>query len=192
MSGSKTKEILVDVARKLFAEFGKNNITMHDIATVSKKGRRTLYTYFKSKNDIYFAVIENELTILLKKLQTVANKNIPPDEKLSEYIFVRQNAIKESVKRNGSLRSDFFKDIYEVQRARRRIDIIEQEIIKNILDSGVEQGVFDIEDTKMGSMLILYSLKGIETPYTRERISEYMDERRPQIIKALFEGIRKK
>ena len=61
MSISKTRQKLVDVARQLFAKNGMENTTMNDIAIASGKGRRTLYTYFKSKEDIYFAVIECEL-----------------------------------------------------------------------------------------------------------------------------------
>ena len=57
MTVSKTREMLVDVARQLFARMGVDNTTMNDIAQASKKGRRTLYTYFKSKNEIYLAVV---------------------------------------------------------------------------------------------------------------------------------------
>ena len=64
MTVSKTKAKLVDVARQLFAKMGVENTTMNDIALASKKGRRPLYTYFKSKEDIYLAVVESELDIL--------------------------------------------------------------------------------------------------------------------------------
>ena len=57
MSISKTRQLLVDIARQLFAKNGLENTTMNDIAQASGKGRRTLYTYFKSKEDIYYAVI---------------------------------------------------------------------------------------------------------------------------------------
>ena len=56
MSISKTRQKLVDVARQLFAKNGLENTTMNDIALQSGKGRRTLYTYFKSKEEIYYAV----------------------------------------------------------------------------------------------------------------------------------------
>ena len=49
MAVSKTRAKLVDVARQLFAKNGVDDTTMNDIAVASKKGRRTLYTYFKSK-----------------------------------------------------------------------------------------------------------------------------------------------
>jgi len=61
---SKTKKMLIEVARDLFATHGKRNITMNDIAEASKKGRRTLYTYFNNKEEIFKAVIDKELTFL--------------------------------------------------------------------------------------------------------------------------------
>ena len=64
MAVSKTRAKLVDVARQLFAKKGVDDTTMNDIAVASKKGRRTLYTYFKSKEDIYMAVVESELEML--------------------------------------------------------------------------------------------------------------------------------
>ena len=52
MTVLKTRAKLVDVARQLFAKKGVEDTTMNDIAQASKKGRRTLYTYFKSKEQI--------------------------------------------------------------------------------------------------------------------------------------------
>ena len=51
----KTKELLIESARKVFARMGVQQATMNDIAEESQKGRRTLYTYFKSKEDVYNA-----------------------------------------------------------------------------------------------------------------------------------------
>ena len=86
MSISKTRQKLVDVARQLFAKNGLENTTMNDIAVSSGKGRRTLYTYFKSKEDVYHAVIESELERLSDKLDEVAARKIRPQEKIIELI----------------------------------------------------------------------------------------------------------
>ena len=87
MTVSKTRDMLVDVARQLFARMGVDNTTMNDIAQASRKGRRTLYTYFKSKNEIYLAVVESELDQLHKMLVDVASKDLPADEKLLTFIY---------------------------------------------------------------------------------------------------------
>ena len=71
MSTSKKKALLIDVARKLFAQKGLNGTTMNDIANESGISRRTLYVYFSNKEEIYSAVIETEIERLSDKMLRV-------------------------------------------------------------------------------------------------------------------------
>ena len=176
MAVSKTKAKLVDVARQLFAKMGVENTTMNDIALASKKGRRTLYTYFKSKEDIYMAVVESELDMLLDMMKRVAEKNISPDEKMIEMIYTRLDAVKEVVFRNGTLRANFFRDIWRVEKVRKRFDAKEILLFKDVLREGVEKGVFRIDDIDMTAELVHYCVKGIEVPYIRGHIGAKLDD----------------
>lgn len=175
MAVSKTKAKLVDVARQLFAKMGVENTTMNDIALASKKGRRTLYTYFKSKEDIYMAVVESELDMLSDMMKRVAEKNISPDEKMIEMIYTRLDAVKEVVFRNGTLRANFFRDIWRVEKVRKRFDAKEILLFKDVLREGVEKGVFRIDDIDMTAELVHYCVKGIEVPYIRGHIGAKLD-----------------
>ncbi|HEY8397173.1 MAG TPA: TetR/AcrR family transcriptional regulator, partial [Flavihumibacter sp.] len=67
----KTKRNLIEIARQLFAKKGVDGTTMNEIAEASGYGRRTLYTYFKNKKDIYKAVIGSELEKLYASLEDV-------------------------------------------------------------------------------------------------------------------------
>ena len=176
MTVSKTKAKLVDVARQLFAKMGVENTTMNDIALASKKGRRTLYTYFKSKEDIYMAVVESELDMLSDMMKRVAEKNISPDEKMIEMIYTRLDAVKEVVFRNGTLRANFFRDIWRVEKVRKRFDAKEILLFKDVLREGVEKGVFRIDDIDMTAELVHYCVKGIEVPYIRGHIGAKLDD----------------
>ena len=167
MTVSKTKAKLVDVARQLFAKMGVENTTMNDIALASKKGRRTLYTYFKSKDEIYLAVVESELDILSDMMKRVAEKNISPDEKLLEMIYTRLDAVKEVVYRNGTLRAYFFRDIWRVEKVRKKFDAKEVQLFKAVLLEG---------HVEMTADLIHYCVKGIEVPYIRGHIGAHLDE----------------
>ena len=176
MAVSKTKAKLVDVARQLFAKMGVENTTMNDIALASKKGRRTLYTYFKSKEDIYMAVVESELDMLSDMMKRVAEKNISPDEKMIEMIYTRLDAVKEVVFRNGTLRANFFRDIWRVEKVRKRFDAKGILLFKDVLREGVEKGVFRIDDIDMTAELVHYCVKGIEVPYIRGHIGAKLDD----------------
>ena len=52
MSTIETREQIIKVARKLFSKQGIGNITMNDIAKAANKSRRTVYTYFQSKEEL--------------------------------------------------------------------------------------------------------------------------------------------
>ena len=82
MSVAKTRQKLVDVARHLFAQNGLEATTMNMIAEASQKGRRTLYTYFKNKEEIYYAVIQTELERLSDRMDEVAAMDIEPEQKV--------------------------------------------------------------------------------------------------------------
>ena len=79
MSVSKTRERLIEVARGLFAHQGLEATTMNDIAAASGKGRRTLYTYFRNKEEIYLAVIEEELARLSTNMTAVLDLELSPE-----------------------------------------------------------------------------------------------------------------
>jgi AcrR family transcriptional regulator len=176
MTVSKTKAKLIDVARMLFAKNGVDNTTMNDIALASKKGRRTLYTYFKSKEDIYMAVVESELEILSNALERVVAKNMSPDLTILEMIETHLDAIKMVVLRNGTMRAGFFRDIWRVERVRRNFDVREIKLFKQILSDGKEKGIFDIDNVDVMADILHYCIKGIEVPYVRGQIGGELED----------------
>lgn len=188
---SNTKKMLIEVARELFAKNGKKDVTMNDIAEASKKGRRTLYTYFNNKEEIYKAVIDKELDQVIERLYLVTAETTEPDIKLTNHIITHLDAIKYIVTRNGSLRADFFHDIYEVERARRKVDVKEIALIKNILIEGVAKRVFKNMDTDLSAMIIFYAIKGLEVPYIRQNISDEFEKNKKSIVEFVLQGIKR-
>ena len=185
--------MLVDVARQLFARKGVDETTMNDIAQASGKGRRTLYTYFKSKNEIYSAVVESELDRLHKVLCDVAEKDLPADEKLMTLIYTRLDAVKALVVRNGTLRATFFRDIWRVEKVRKSFDLREIEILKGILNDGVREGIFSMPDTDITALVLHHALKGLEVPYIRGIMGDNISQRikrRDNVMNLIFNGIK--
>lgn len=176
MTVLKTRAKLVDVARQLFAKKGVEDTTMNDIAQASKKGRRTLYTYFKSKEQIYMAVVESELEMLSTQMEKAASKPVSPDKKILELIMTHLDAIKMVVYRNGTLRADFFRDIWRVEAMRKEFDRKETAVFRRVLHEGKEQNLFDIDNVEITADILHYCIKGIEVPYIRGQIGEELDD----------------
>lgn len=176
MSITKTRQKLVEVARELFARKGLEATTMNDIAANSGKGRRTLYTYFRNKEDIYTAVIEVELERLSEQLDKVAELDAAPEQKVLALIYTHLNMIKETVSRNGSLRAEFFRNIWLVEKVRRKFDDEERAILRRVLEEGTRQAKFRIENVDLMADIIHYSVKGLEVPYIYDRLGEGLTE----------------
>lgn len=176
MTVQKTRAKLVDVARQLFAKKGVEDTTMNDIAVASRKGRRTLYTYFKSKEQIYMAVVETELEMLSDRLKEAAGKTMSPDKKILELIMTHLDTIKMVVYRNGTLRASFFRDIWRVEAVRKHFDQNEIVLFRRILEEGKMQGYFDIDNVDITADILHYCIKGIEVPYIRGQIGEDLDD----------------
>lgn len=192
---NKTKSTLIDVARQLFAKLGVENTTMNDIAVASHKGRRTLYTYFNSKEEIYKSVIETELNKMYLALQNVAKRKLPADEKLLLFLYTRFDTIKDVVVRNGTLKADFFRDIWRVQYARKSFDRKEIQILTEILNDGVKEGIFEMPSTEVTASVLHHAFRGLEVPYIRGQIdpqNRAAESNRENIVHLIFNGIKKK
>jgi AcrR family transcriptional regulator len=193
---AKTRDKLIEVARQLFARIGVENTTMNDIAMASEKGRRTLYTYFNNKTEIYNAVIESELNILCRSLETVAGKDLPADKKLLEFIFTRLESIKDVVFRNGTLRANFFRDIWRVENVRKSFDLKEISYIQNILEEGIKQDIFEIVNPHSMAVVLHHAFKGLEVPYIRGIVRGGLapadGSQTDSMVNLLFNGIKKR
>lgn len=76
-------------AQRLFEKYGIEKTTMEDIAKACGKGKSTLYYYYKSKNEIFEAVIHNEIKNFNIESQTLANEQATATEQLRTYLFYR-------------------------------------------------------------------------------------------------------
>ena len=176
MSITKTRQKLIEVARELFAHKGLEATTMNDIAAASGKGRRTLYTYFRNKEEIYYAVIAEELDRLSEKMDEVASMMVEPEEKLFSLVYSHLSIIRDTVARNGSLRAEFFRNIWMVEKVRKQFDEEEPRILIKVLQEGVDKNRFRVENVDLMADIIHYSLKGLEVPYIYDRLGEGLTE----------------
>lgn len=162
----KTRDKLIEVARQLFASNGVENTTMNDIANASDKGRRTIYTYFKNKKEIYNAVIEKESEQLVSKLREIYELNISPIDKLRRFFDIRFNLCNDNITTQDDLLRRFFvKDIKRVEKIRRLASEKEREILNKIIDQGIELGQFDFKQGERFCVVWQMLVQGVE--YTK-------------------------
>jgi|JI8StandDraft_2_1071088.scaffolds.fasta_scaffold02652_6 AcrR family transcriptional regulator len=80
-SKQKRRERIVEVAEKLFFEKGINNATMDEVTKLTKFSKATVYSYFPSKDELFFTICQRGNEILQQKLnEAIENHELGVDK----------------------------------------------------------------------------------------------------------------
>ena len=194
-NGSKkesNRESILKIAQEIFSKYGYRKTTLDDIANAVRKGKSSLYYYFKSKEDLFQAVIMKEVEVLAKELDKVVNRNTDPVDKLRDYLLTKINTFRNLANFYNALENDvtaigFIEDI------KSRYEQEEIRMIKRILIEGVRKNEFEIYDFNLAAIGITMAIKGLEMPLSAGIYGNMNLERSVDVIlKILCYGIMKR
>lgn len=157
----KTREKLIEVARQLFIHKGVENTTIIDIANASDKGRRTIYTYFKNKKEIYRAVIEGESDKMVSELRHISISELAPADKLGAFLVAKLSQTR-SGGSSYSLKSLMKLDFRKSDQIHKKVLEKEGALLFDILDEGVRCGVFDSEKCSLLRNFALQMIRSLD------------------------------
>ena len=160
------KAQIFDSALKLFAIKGLAATKISDIAKDANFSQGLIYHYFKSKDDIFVALIKNAFHNLVNACIELDKMEMEPLDKLgfaySELIKIWME--KESAARNHLLIANAtISDSIPIE-AKKIIDAnyrIPYEILQKIIENGQENGTIIIKDSKELSMMFWATLNGL-------------------------------
>jgi AcrR family transcriptional regulator len=199
MSGSEVvnkkdinKEVILKTAREIFSKYGYKKTTLDDIANAVRKGKSSLYYYFKSKEDLFQAVIMKEVSILSHELEIVINRNTDPVDKLRDYILTKLTTFRNLANFYHAIETDM-SAVSFIDDVKLKYERDEIRMIKRILIEGVRKKTFEIYDFNLAAIGITTAIKGLEMPLSAGNYSQVNLERGVDIIlKILCYGIMKR
>lgn len=183
---------IVKIAAAIFSEFGFKKATMYDIAREAGIGKSSIYYYFKCKEEIFEAVVKNEAKQLSGELEKkVLNTTDNPKDKIRNYIFLRMKYLNEMVNFYEALKNDYLGNLAFTERIRRKYDKEERQTIKDILDEGVNKGIFKLTNTKLAAIVLVTFLKGLEKSMIIEQKLDMkeLEANLDDILQILFYGM---
>ncbi len=182
---------IIEVAQDIFMKYGFRKSTMDEIAAAAGKGKSTLYHYFKSKEDVFAAVIEKESNTMFRELNKIITANIDCKSKLKKYITTRMSLIDELANLYSAIKSDYLNHFNFIQKYRKKYDEYEILFIEQILQDGINKKEFNIseDDTKIYAYGIATALKGIEIPFFLEDRYSKINSRLDSMLNILIYGL---
>jgi len=187
------REALIEIARTVFGKYGFKKTTVDDIAEAAGKGKSSLYYYFKSKDEIFLAVIKREIELVKEKIKERIEGIEDPIDKIKTYIKSRMHDLKELVNIYSVVGSDFKANFQYLEQIRNEIDKEENELIKGFLKEGISKGIFREIDNNidLSAKICVAALKGLEI-FVVDNQEEISEEQYDTIMDIVFFGLIKR
>lgn len=77
------KEEIIKAARQLFTEYGYKKVSMDEIAKTAKVTKKTIYHYFKDKDDLFQYFVTEELEQMKDSFESIMAQNLSISERIS-------------------------------------------------------------------------------------------------------------
>ena len=168
-------------ALNVFKEKGLEGATMDEIANASGFGKATLYYYFKSKEDVFSAILVEGWEKIWESLEPIIAENSSPRKTFVNVLI--------KIAENAQNRPGLFEFLFNVPKA---IKIDNQpwkeyqhrlySVIKGILEDGIEKGEFPQVDPQLmfkalgGLFMGLVFMGNREEPVTDKDVEKLLNE----------------
>ena len=191
MGKDQTREKILSVAARMFGKYGFQKTTVDEIARTAHKAKGSVYYYYKSKEELFLAVVSQEINVLKTGLTRIIVDSQDATGMIRNYLISRMILMKDAVNYHESLKADFVDDFSFLNETRQEFTRFEIELMKAILDRGVRENKFRIKDTHATAQVIILAMKAIEIPfYHQHMIAEY-EQTIVELIDILIKGIEK-
>jgi AcrR family transcriptional regulator len=190
---TKIKEKITKHALKIFSQKGFFRTTIDDIAQATGVAKGTIYLYFKDKQDLYIATIDEYFSQAIATLTAIQAKSITPSEKMEEIAVGFVDYIKQLKTshmlftfENINLKGKTLKQMHTVIEPQIHRMI---EIISNIIRNGIRNNEFRKVDPKIAAF---YFISTIRTIFLSDFYTSDVPFRTESVLKLFFEGLKRR
>lgn len=180
MRSAATRDVILDAVDRLLETTGFRKVTMEDIAAGAGVSRRTIYTYFASKEEVGLSSIDRVVESAYRHLEQIAAAGGDPSSILRRILVERVLYRVDSVRAYRASLDELFEAVRPAYMARRR-RAHEQEaaLVARVLDEGRARGSFSFDDAAATAETLIRATNAF-LPYSlsvqelgeRERIEE--------------------
>lgn len=148
------KEKVIESARLLFHKYGFKKVSMDEIAREANVTKKTIYSYFSSKEDLLKYFIQEEIVNMKNIVEEIDNKNLDFFETVNQSIYSLLKYRKDKDFLNIITKeAEWLKNPVIINNL-ELIDTQIQNYIKTKLEKAKENGYIDYKNVDITSFLI--------------------------------------
>ena len=140
----KTKEVIVNVASKLFGRYGFYKTSMDEIAKIARKAKGSLYYHFESKEELFKEVVSKEFEIVKTELDKITHlEDVTAPDLIKLYLNSRMELLSKSYNYHETLKADLNEHFEFLDEIRSNFASWEKERLRFIINKGISEGSID-------------------------------------------------
>lgn len=148
------EEQILNAAKNLFTNYGFKKVSMDEIASEAGVTKKTVYTYFSSKEELLKYCIKEELQNMRKIIENVESKKLDFMETVHQVIY---NLLK--YKKNCKFLKMLFKEseILKNEQLKENLKIVDKEIqnyIRKQLELAIQNDKIEVQNIDITTFLI--------------------------------------
>jgi TetR/AcrR family fatty acid metabolism transcriptional regulator len=161
------RDDILAAAEAIFTERDYHEVQMDDVARACSVGKGTLYRYFRSKRDLYLAVMFEGIGRLRGEIETVARTRQPPARKLERIVrctlghFWNRRRFFALIHQH-ELKPDH--DVREWFRQRRRL----VRLVQDAFDQAIAAGQVRSVDSRIATEMLFGMMRGVNRYRSRD------------------------
>jgi len=190
-SGIEKREEIISAATNLFSRFGLEKTTMEDIARAAKKGKSSLYYYFKSKEEVFAEVIRKEIAGQEAAIIEAIVKEDDPYNRFRKFVDSRLNYLSEKADQYTTIKDEYLNNYKFIENLMADYSKWEISTIKSIVEYGRDRGLFEVTDLDSISQALFFALKGLE-PWAMNLTRKEIGKSVEALVDILLRGISKR
>lgn len=189
-----------DSAATLFYRKGYAATTIGDIAALAEISNATIYLYFKSKDDLYYSLVEPSLDRLSKRLIAIANtKELDPESRIRNVISATYDFYEgdpDAYHLVSRYEASGFSKVLSKDKLHQLKELMSSNInqLEIVIADGIALGRFCESNPKLTAIIIWNTFMGV-IQFQENRLAEgSSDYRRSTIdgaVEIILQGIRK-
>jgi AcrR family transcriptional regulator len=180
--GGTKVDTIINAAQKRFGIYGVEKTTMKEIADDLHMSKAALYYYFPDKEDLYAMVVEKEQAEFLKIIEKDFGTSHDPARNLKKYALTRLAYFRKLLSISRIRQTSFGELKPRIATLMIRFREKEKEHIKKVLEEGVKDGQFNIDDPGNTAALFLDLLRGLRSAFIAEKDLLIIDETEYQLL----------
>ncbi|MCI0519897.1 MAG: TetR/AcrR family transcriptional regulator [Chloroflexi bacterium] len=160
-----TRDEILEAAAQIFRQKGFHAASMQDIAQAVNLQKASLYHHVTSKQDILLALLDRALDMLIQQIEAILVQPFSADQKLRLAIHAYLHTMLEYSDLAAVLLLEYrsLEPQFHAQHMPRR-DRFER-LWRDLIQSGMEQGVFECGDAALAARAVLGVLNWTITWY---------------------------